>query len=107
MKDEQRTLNGLRDLASVFGIDPREHTLVRAKERIARRLYKDTACGISFHMPHPAVVVLAGYCEGFDGELPSHALTFPFTEDEFWNAVQAADEDGCRQAEVLEVSDEL
>lgn len=39
-------------------------------------------------------ICVSGYVEGWDGECPAHELRFPFTEEEFWAAVEAADQDG-------------
>lgn len=84
------------------------------KESIAKRLYKDTSCGISFWV-YPTEfdlrrmeacdlspdfklnqgVGVSGYCEGTDRECPNHTLDFPFTADAFWEAVKQADQDGC------------
>jgi hypothetical protein len=65
-------------------------------KRIARRVYKDTSCGISFyHPPRTNVVILTGYCEGTDAECPAHELTFPFTDKEWNETVELADKDGC------------
>lgn len=61
---------------------------------IARRLYKDTRCGISF-WTDGATVVVSGYCEGVDVDCQNHELTFPFETEKFWEAVEEADKDGC------------
>ena len=63
---------------------------------IARRLYKDTSCGIGFEEV-PGGVEVAGYAEGSDAELPNHRLLYPFTEEEFSTAVALADEEGCQE----------
>lgn len=63
-------------------------------ESIARRLYKDTNCGISFWTDGKRVVV-AGYCEGSERECPPHAFEFPFEERAFDEAVEEADNEGC------------
>ena len=61
---------------------------------IARRLYKDTECGVSFWSDCERVVV-TGYCEGSDWHIEGRELPFPFTPEEFWETVKAADQDGC------------
>ena len=61
---------------------------------IARRLYKDTSCGISF-WHNDCGIVVTGYCEGSDDYIEGHPLGFPFDEAKFWEAVEAADKDGC------------
>lgn len=84
----------LRDLALLVLGEPLEGR--EAAERIARRLYKDTSCGISFYVPpEQHLVVVAGYAEGTDAECPAYTLCFPFTTEEFWKAVEDADADGC------------
>lgn len=64
------------------------------KESIARRLYKDTTCGIGFH-PDDYGVVVSGYCEGDVGDCPTHYLKWGFTAEQFDKAVEQADKDGC------------
>lgn len=64
------------------------------KESVARRLYKDTNCGIGFHADDKGVSV-SGYCEGVDGDCPSYRLKWGFTEKEFDAQVEKADKDGC------------
>jgi len=58
-------------------------------KRIARRLFKDTDCGIGFHADEKGVTV-AGYCEGSDVECPAHRIDYPFTEEAFDAAVGVA-----------------
>ena len=65
------------------------------KKAVSRRLYKATSCGIGIHFA-PDGVSLVGYCEGFDGEIEPHWLAYPFTAEQFWAEVEAANEDGCR-----------
>ena len=61
---------------------------------VARRLYKDTNCGIGFYSESGSIV-LSGYCEGTDMDCESHVLEYPFAPDEFWKLVNQADQDGC------------
>ena len=64
---------------------------------ISHTLYKHTSCGICFHAVNDCenrVVSVAGYCEGVDIDCDSHELKFPFSADEFWKAVDNADNDG-------------
>jgi hypothetical protein len=67
-------------------------------ESIAKRLFKDTRCGIGF-TGHDRGISVAGYAEGTDAECPSHELDFPFTSEEFWAAVETADDEGCEMWE--------
>lgn len=61
---------------------------------VAKRLYKDTACGISF-LADDEGIELAGYAEGANVECPVHRLDYPFTSEKFWAEVEAADQEGC------------
>jgi hypothetical protein len=36
-----------------------------------------------------------GYCEGSDDHIAPQSLVFPFTSEALWEAVEAADKDGC------------
>lgn len=93
-----KELNSVKDLAEYLGLDPDADWDVRsgaAEERIGRRLYKDTACGVTFWVT--TTVHVAGYAEGYDGELPPHSLTFPFTPNEFSDMVAVADIEGCQK----------
>ena len=83
-------INDKRDLAAHLGVDEGRAGV----EHIARRLYKDTSCGIVFAAIEGGVQV-GGYCEGFDGELPTHDLLYPFTGDAFDALVAQADREGC------------
>lgn len=84
----------LRDLHNHVGSMSDDSTDEACKAGIARRLYKDTACGIGFSCTERGVSV-AGYCEGTDAECDPHELLFPFKPEEFDAAVQEADADGC------------
>ena len=84
----------LRDLHKHVGSMSDDSTDEACKAGIARRLYKDTACGIGFSCTERGVTV-AGYCEGTDAECAPHVLLFPFKPEEFDAAVQEADADGC------------
>jgi len=61
---------------------------------IAKRLYKDTSCGVSAGVDEKGFWV-AGYCEGSDWEHAVHRLPFPFTEEAANEAVEHADKEGC------------
>jgi hypothetical protein len=89
---EARTLPVIKHLA-----DLAEHVGASRpdKEAVARRLYKDTRCGISFWMPNVSSVGIAGYCEGSERACPPHVFTFPFRAERFDVAVEEADDEGC------------
>ena len=89
----------IRDLAELadcvtYSFDRKHHSLKDAFRLISKSLFKYTSCGISFYMPSPDIVSVAGYCEGSDREHETYKLTFPFTEEAFYKAVEQADEDG-------------
>jgi hypothetical protein len=87
---EQIMIYNLKDLA--------EHveSVREDAKSIARRLYKDTSCGIGFEEV-PGGVEVAGYAEGSDVELPNHRLLYPFTPEEFDAVVKVADEEGSQE----------
>lgn len=92
------SIKNIRDLAREVGAqrDGSEgETNEEISKSIARRLYKDTTCGISFWSDAEGVVC-TGYCEGSDWLIDGHGLNYPFISDEFWAAVKAADADGCK-----------
>ena len=83
-------IRNLNDLAEHVGASS------PTRESVARRLFKDTRCGISFYVDDARTYVsVAGYTEGVDATPPPRVLRFPFEEDAFDAAVEAADEDGC------------
>lgn len=63
-------------------------------DRVGRRLYKATECGIGFAF-RKGGIILAGYCEGTDRECPSYEMNYPFEANDFWKTVEQADKDGC------------
>jgi len=90
-------IRNLQDLAHEVGAARDASTGATDEETgksIARRLFKDTDCGISFWHNVDGVVV-TGYCEGSDDYIEGHSLGFPFDTKKFWEAVSQADEDGC------------
>lgn len=92
-----RQIKNLKGLAEHLGVEEEEEDLEDKHRirRIGRRLYKDTACGVTFWVT--TTVHVAGYAEGYDGELPAHSLSFPFTPDEFSDMVSEADIEGCQK----------
>ena len=63
---------------------------------LSRSIFKYTECGCSFyHDPAGEYVSVSGYVEGYDGELPSHRLYFPFAYSRFLKALGEADKEGC------------
>ena len=78
-------ITSIEELAEHLGTTP---------ECGARRLYKNTTCGIGFSYGASGVVVV-GYCEGTNGDCAPHRLSWGFTAEQFDEAVQRADQDGC------------
>jgi len=87
------TINTLFDLArEVYGYNGEDGD--RAVARIGKALFKGTECGISFGTVEAGVYV-AGYAEGSDAECSVIELLYPFTPEEFWEATEEADREGC------------
>jgi hypothetical protein len=78
-------INTIAELAEHLGTE---------SDRVGRRLYKDTSCGIGFHHDASGVTV-SGYCEGTDADCPAHHLAWGFSAEQFDAAVEEADQDGC------------
>jgi len=67
------------------------------KRRLAlveKRLFKATESGIAFSHKDDYVECVP-YVEGFDEDLQSIIVYYPFTMDEFWEAVESADKIAC------------
>tara|TARA_R110000751_G_scaffold130352_2_gene232364 strand:- start:270 stop:776 length:507 start_codon:yes stop_codon:yes gene_type:complete len=95
MEKGNRAFN-LRDLADHLGA----HNV----DGIAKRLFKDTECGISF-WTDTIQVLIAGYAEGSgDATCPPHEFGFPIDLDEFDAAVVTADKEGCELFEEFHCS---
>ena len=64
---------------------------------IAKRLFKDTECGISFYVyPGGTRVTVAGYADGSgDAYCEPIVMAFPIDLAEFDKAVERADQEGC------------
>lgn len=90
----------LQELASLVGAyEPTEKS-------IARRLYKDTECGICFWASIPEIGV-SGYVEGWNGQCPPHTMRLgEFTAEQFWSAVEIADREGCEIFDEVHANDE-
>ena len=64
-------------------------------ENIERMVYKYTDCGCCY-LAKEDYISIAGYAEGSgDAECPEHLLYFPFTIEEWENALSEADREGC------------
>ena len=62
---------------------------------IEKMVFKYTDCGCCY-LAKEGYVSIAGYAEGSgDAECPEHRLYFPFTYEEWSNALKEADQEGC------------
>ena len=91
-KDEE--VHTLEELCDSLG-DHQSSGRVEMETSINDILNNDTACKVTFWVT--TTVHVAGYAEGYDGELPAHSLSFPFTPDEFSDMVSEADIEGCQK----------
>ncbi len=87
-------INSLKELAAELEVSTKRDTTDAWRETIGRRLFKATECGIVFNVIKDGVSV-CGYAEGADAECIPKELTYPFTSDIFWRAVEEADKEGC------------
>lgn len=93
-REGQGWIANLRQLADHVGASYDEAAPFEVlRARVARRLYKDTECGIGFAADLGGVSV-SGYCEGDVGECPDRRLAWGFWADDFDAQVAAADQDG-------------
>jgi hypothetical protein len=99
-RKEEGWVYDIFDLCEKHAFADHDKDRERAERLVGRSLFKYTSCGISFNHQPPlnesyGHVSVAGYCEGWDGEHPSHVLSFPFKHSEFEKEVDAADKEGC------------
>ena len=87
-------INTLKELAEEIGVSTKRDTSHAWQQTIGKSLFKSTECGIIFDVIEDGVSV-CGYAEGADAECMPKELTYPFTSDIFWRAVEEADAEGC------------
>ena len=80
-------INNLEELSIEMGVGPTERSISKA-------LFKATECGITFNHG-PSGISLRGYAEGAEAECGAIELTYPFDVEDFWEAVEDADKEGC------------
>lgn len=90
-KDEE--VHTLEELCDSLG-DHQSSGRVEMETSINDILNNDTACKVTFWVT--TTVHVAGYADGYEGDIPPRSLSFPFTEEEFWDIVRDAEEDGCQ-----------
>ena len=83
---DNRIVHNMDELADEVGVDK--------PDQIAKALYKNTDCGVSF-LPSSGGVTIWGFAEGYDADLPPHHMAYPFKAVDFWNEVDDADAEGC------------
>jgi hypothetical protein len=90
-------IHNLTELAALVGA---AHSTI---ESVARRIYKDTECGawvderkIGTTRPVPGIGI-GSIVEGVDQATGTEELAFPFSDRQFWKAVQSVE----RQAEEI------
>ena len=71
-----------------------EETEERALVLLEKYIFKGTECGCVFGSDEKGIMV-GGYAEGSDAELPMHDLEWGFTIKEFNEALDYADKEGC------------
>jgi hypothetical protein len=65
-----------------------------SQQLLRKWVFKGTECGCVFDSDEKGVIV-GGYAEGSDAELPMHNLDWGFTIEEFTEALDYADKEGC------------
>lgn len=94
-KTSNRVITSGQDLKEYYGT-----------EDVGRVLFKYTDCGCCY-LAKEDYVSVAGYAEGSgDAECAEHRLYFPFTIEEWCDAVEAADQEGCELWEECNRDDE-
>jgi hypothetical protein len=81
-------IRGIMELAAHLGANN------DTEKSIARRLFKDTECGVSSGVTDTEFWV-SGYCEGSDWEHEVYKIQFPCKEESVDEAISKADKDGC------------
>ena len=65
-----------------------------SQQLLRKWVFRGTECGCIFDSDEKGIMV-GGYAEGSDGELPMHDLDWGFTIEEFTEVLEAADKEGC------------
>jgi hypothetical protein len=68
----------------------------RSKALLRKWVFKGTECGCVFESDEKGIMV-SGYAEGSDAELPMHDLEWGFTIEEFNEALDDADKEGVEE----------
>ena len=64
-----------------------------SQQLLRKWVFRGTECGCIFDSDEKGIMV-GGYAEGSDGELPMHDLDWGFTIEEWSSALDAADKEG-------------
>ena len=81
-----KTVSNMTDLLSLRGCG------VESFERLKRNVYKYTSCGAWVDEDEQGVA-LGSIVEGVDEGTEIHSLTYPFTIDQFQNALQSVEDE--------------
>jgi len=87
----------LKDLFKEVGVD----TLAALKKSI----FKGTECG-AWIEPGEGYVVLGSIVEGSDAEATPVELFYPFSRDDFWQALESVDKEACALWEEANTEDD-
>jgi hypothetical protein len=66
----------------------------KSQQLLRKWVFKGTECGCIFDSDEKGIMV-GGYAEGSDAELPMRGLDWGFTIEEFNEALDDADKEGC------------
>ena len=89
-------INNNRELWSEWIGDHIDETRTEESARmlLEKYVFKGTECGCVFDSDEKGIMV-GGYAEGSDAELPMRGLDWGFTIEEFTEALDDADKEGC------------
>ena len=100
-------INNCRELWAAWMSEPswvEEETEEKALALLEKWVFKGTECGCVFgtmlttdQSADPEGIYVGGYAEGSDAELPIYTLAYPFTLEEWTEALDQADADGVEE----------
>jgi hypothetical protein len=96
------------EMGKWFGLEYSQDDPVKIQAQIIKAVYKSTNSGCWLKFVNNCSIQFAGYVEGWEGEVPSCTLSWPFTKAEFFGKLAASDEYACDVFEILnsELSEE-
>ena len=90
-------INNCKELWEEWMGDPIDDSMAAeniARDLLRRWVFKGTECGCVFESDEKGIIV-GGYAEGSDAEIPMYDLEWGFTLEEWDAALDAADKEGC------------